>query len=90
MYTEYNILKDLHHDLGNYNFATVLSYKSFRSGWYSFMNLLELDYSEGFFCNTCGFEPQIVVMDATSLAFRKHMIKFDSAKKGCGQLLAGR
>ena len=35
------------------------------------MKKLDINYEDGFCCPKCGNQPQAVVMDATSLAFRK-------------------
>jgi hypothetical protein len=39
--------------------------------WYAFARLLDIDLSEGFICTTCGDHPSVVIMDATTLSFRK-------------------
>ena len=71
MYTEHEVLRELHLNLGNSRFPDVVSYNHFRLSWYSYLNLLDIDYSIGFRCNRCGDQPQILIIDATSLAFRK-------------------
>lgn len=53
------------------------SYNQLRYAWYSFMNLLDVDYSVGNTCRQCGPEPDVVVCDATAVAFRKTMLRCD-------------
>lgn len=35
-------------------------------------------YNDGFTCPNCGTEPKTVIMDATSLAFRKQLDSWES------------
>lgn len=50
------------------------SYNQLRYAWYSFLDLLEIDYTASSTCSECGPEPEIVVCDATTVAFRKTMV----------------
>lgn len=70
MYTEYSVLSKVHEDAGNKDFK-LFTYNHFRSSWYSFLNLLDIDMEKGFMCQNCGLQPDIVLMDGTSLAFRR-------------------
>ena len=70
MYTEYCVLSKAHEDAGNKDFK-LFTYNHFRSSWYSFLNLLDIDMKKGFICEQCGAQPDTVLMDATSLAFRR-------------------
>ena len=71
---------------------TLLSYNNFRMAWYSYLALLDIDYNEGFRCIHCKSNPKIVIMDATSLAFRKEMDCGDLflPEVGAGPLICGR
>ena len=69
IFTEYSVLKELQVALGNVNFP----YNHYRAAWYSFVRLLKINCEEGFMCQKCGNAPQAVIMDATSLAFRKEL-----------------
>ena len=71
MFTEYTVLRAMQEDRGNSSFASNFSYNHFRMAWYGFLQLLDIDLCEGFMCTTCGDHPDIVIMDATSLSFRK-------------------
>lgn len=73
MYTEYCVLVKAHEDAGNYTFSSTVQYKHFRSAWYAFLSLLEIDYTGGFQCTRCGPYPQTLVMDATGLSFRREL-----------------
>ena len=70
-YHVYRVLctSKLHMDAGSM-IAYVFKYNHFRQGWYAF---LDIDYSEGFMCVECGSCPDIVIMDATTLSFRKDL-----------------
>ena len=72
MYTEYCALSKLHMDAGSM-IADVFKYNHFRQGWYAFLNLLDIDYSDGFMCDKCGSCPDVLIMDATTLSFRKDL-----------------
>ena len=50
------------------------SYNQLRHGWYSYLELLDIDYSAGSSCPECGPVPAIVVCDATAVAFKKKMV----------------
>ena len=78
MYTEYSVLKELQLCLGNLMFPTTFTYNYFRLAWYSYLKQLDIRYEESFVCPNCGTEPQTVVMDATSLAFRKQLDSWES------------
>ena len=71
MFTEYSVLLVLHKDLGNDSFSSKFSYNHFRMAWYGYTQLLDIDLKKGFLCNICEKHPQRVIMDATTLSFRK-------------------
>ena len=71
MYTEYGILEKICEDVGDSPLNTVFTYNHFRLSWYAYLNLLDIDLSLGFSCKVCGTTPDIIVMDATSLSFRR-------------------
>lgn len=75
IYTEYSTLCKFHEDLGSKQFSYSFSYNQYRLAWYSFLHLLDIDMESGFMCPLCKDSPSAVVMDATSLSFRKD---FDS------------
>lgn len=72
IFTEYSILKMLHQDAGS-RLPDLLTYNHFRMAWYNYLSRLNIDYTEGFRCNDCGNSPVIVIMDATTLSFRKEL-----------------
>ena len=63
----------MHNDAGNDAFSSMISYNHFRLAWYAFLKLLEIEYESEFKCHECGNQPEIVIMDATSLGFRKEL-----------------
>ena len=73
IYTEYCVLVKAHDDAGNHTFSSTVQYKHFRSAWYAFLALLEIDYTGGFQCPRCGPHPHTLVMDATGLSFRREL-----------------
>ena len=73
MYTEYTILKMMHADAGSSTLPRLLKYNHFRMAWYSYLGLLNINYSEGFTCTHCGSAPEALIMDATTLSFRKEL-----------------
>jgi hypothetical protein len=50
-----------------------LNYNHWRSAWYAFLQLLDIDFTAGFECPTCEGDPQIIICDGTSLAYRKNL-----------------
>ena len=52
-----------------------LTYNKFKDSWYAFLSLLDIDLDEGFSCEICKDHPRMLIMDATSLSFRKEMIQ---------------
>ena len=67
------MLVKAHDDAGNHTFISTVPYKHFRSAWYAFLALLEIDYTGGFQCPRCGPHPHTLVMDATGLSFRREL-----------------
>ena len=55
----------------------VVTYNNFRSAWYHFIDHVEVNIAEGFFCPDpqCQHSPQVIVCDAISLAYRHHYNK---------------
>lgn len=57
----------------NINLKETLNYNHWRSAWYAFLQLLDIDFTAGFECPTCEGDPQIIICDGTSLAYRKNL-----------------
>ena len=68
-------------DAGNDHFQSIVTYSSYLSAWYSYITLLDIDYTEGFMCSQCGHCPDLVVMDATALSFRKELDYWGKVKR---------
>ena len=77
IFTEYNVLKKTFIDAGYTDFSDKMSYQDFKEAWYAFLALLDIDYLNSFNCPQCGPDPKTVVMDATSVAFRKELISWE-------------
>ncbi len=69
---------------GNQFNKYMFTYNHYRLSWYAFLDPLDIDYQVGFQCTACGDCPPIVVMDATSLAFRKDLMPWKSQLNGSG------
>ncbi len=50
----------------------------FIHAWYAFVNLLDVDYKDGFLCPQCGQYPDTIVMDGTALGVRKTFLQWTS------------
>ena len=73
IFTQYSVLMKLLNDSGSINLG-LFSYHQYLQSWYAFLELLDINFSDGFLCNKCGSTPSIIIMDATSLAFRKSFL----------------
>ncbi|XP_069105019.1 uncharacterized protein [Argopecten irradians] len=73
IFTEYSTLKLFYEDQGILDFSNKFSYNNFKWSWYAFLELLEIDYETGFECPDCGEDPDTLIMDATSVSFRKEL-----------------
>ena len=71
MYTEYSILEQIHKDVEDRPLKAVFTYNHFRLSWYAYLSMLDIDLSLGFSCKACGRTPDVLIMDATSLSFRR-------------------
>lgn len=62
-------------DAGVPDFKKSVSYNHFRIAWYLFLELIcaDINFSDGFLCSHCGSHPPALIMDATSLAFRRDL-----------------
>lgn len=76
MHTFHETLCDIHRDYGNEKeIKMFFPYNRFRYAWYSYLNLLEIDYCSGFSCPKCTSAPEIILCDGTSLAFQRRMLQ---------------
>lgn len=76
IFTEYSVLKKTFSDSGFPDFFEKMSYQDFKEAWYAFMDLLDIDFDHSFHCPDCGPDPDTVIMDATSVAFRKELLSW--------------
>ena len=74
IYTQYCVLVKAHEEAGNQHMKKTFTYNHYRFSWYAFLDLLNMDLKQGFMCSHCECQPEIVIMDATSLSFRKEFI----------------
>mgnify|MGYP000060686071 CR=1 FL=1 len=73
MFTEYHVLRKYYEDQGLRDFGDRFRYEDFKWAWYSFVELLDVNFDEGFICPHCGDDPDTFIMDATSVSFRKEL-----------------
>lgn len=78
MFTEYTILQKIHSDIEEDLALNAFKYHHFRQAWYSFLGLLDIEYSQGFCCNACGVTPSTVIMDGTTISFRRALDSWHS------------
>ena len=61
-------------DAGEHQFKLHFSYNMWRSTWYGFLKLLDIDYSSRFYCPVCGSNNvDTIICDGTSFAFCKEL-----------------
>ena len=58
-------------DPASSSFKAKLPYNLFRAAWLEYARLLDLQLDSAFCCPECGPAPDIMVCDATTLAFRQ-------------------
>ena len=73
----------IHADSGEKNFKVSFPYNWLRASWYHYLNILDIDYPNGFVCPKCGDQPKTIVCDATSLAFRRQLLPTDQKVSPC-------
>ena len=79
IYTQYSVLVKAINDTGESGFSSRFTYNHYLSAWYSFLKLLDVDFTTGFSCPECQTQPEVMIMDATSLAFRKDFLVWKSS-----------
>lgn len=94
MYTEYTILQRMHSYVEREILLDTFKYNHFRCAWYSFLHLLDIDYSTNYCCKLYGDRPDTLVMDATAVSFRRSLDSWHSfvsvLPAPCGNLKMGR
>ena len=78
MYTEYSVLQRLHSDVEEKLLVDAFKYHHFRQAWYSYIQLMSIDYSKGFCCVKCGRNPTTLIMDGTAISFRRALDSWHS------------
>lgn len=78
IFTEYQVLCQTLSDAGYVDIGEKMTNQDFKCAWYAFLDLLDINYENSFQCPHCGPDPDTVVMDATSVAFRKELISWKS------------
>lgn len=73
IFSEYRVLVKAHEDAGNSTFSSTVHYNHFRCAWFAYLSLLDIDFIQGFQCIKCGGDPQMLIMDATGLSFRREL-----------------
>ena len=56
--------------LGYSNFDKICTFTNFVDVWYAYYDLLDINFEEGFSCESSGSSPDTIICDKTSLGFR--------------------
>ena len=56
---------------------SFISYTHFHDSWISFIQLLDLNYKDGFMCDICGLQPDTVIMDGIVVGLKKDKLPAD-------------
>ena len=75
LFTYYSVWQEIMADADVLDFKRLLSYHHWRFAWYSFLDLLDISYEEGFCCAICGKDNSLdtVICDTTALSFRQEL-----------------
>ena len=65
----------MYYQLASNQEQSIINYQQWRMAWYSFLELLDIDYKDGYRCSICGDFPNIVSCDATTLAFKREYVR---------------
>lgn len=90
LHSYHRMLVGKHKDSGDKLFDAVFLYYMLRASWYKYLSLLDIDFGVGFRCPKCFAQPDIVICDATSLAFRRSMLKSHKPIEDANEVLDGR
>ena len=80
MYTFVSVTKEESFDVGLSSLYSLLTYDRFRMAWYSYLDLLDINFDDGFCCSVCRTHPDTVVFDATTLSYRKEALPLGLSK----------
>jgi len=78
IYTFYTIMSSMYEDAGEGSLKSQFPYHWLKASWYHYLHILDIDYANGFKCPSCSVEgntPNIIICDATSLAFRRELLQ---------------
>ena len=75
LFTYYSVWQEIMADADVLDFKRLLSYHCWHLAWYNFLDLLDINYEEGFCCAICGKDNSLdtVICDATALSFRQEL-----------------
>ena len=78
LFTYYSVWQEIMADADVLDLKRLLSYHCWRFAWYSFLDLLDVNYEEGFCCAICGKDNSLdaVIYDAIALSFRRELHTF--------------
>ena len=73
LFTYYSVWQEIMADADVLDFKRLLPYHQWHFAWYSFLDLLDINYEEGFCCAICGKDNSLdtVICDTTALSFRQ-------------------
>ena len=75
LFTYYSVWQEIMADAHVLDFKRMLLYHHWHFACCSFLNLLDINYEEGFCCAICGKDNSLdtVICDATALSFRQEL-----------------
>ena len=73
MHTFHQVMCAVPKDYGFSDVDQVFPYEKFKLAWYSFLQLLDTDYSNAFVCPICSSTPDVIICDGTSVSFQSRM-----------------
>ena len=61
----------MYFEYGSNQAIDMINYQQWRMAWYSYLDLLDISYEEGYLCSLCGQYPDTIICDATALAYKR-------------------
>ena len=76
LFTYFNFWQEIMADADVLDFKRLLSYHHWCFAWYSFLNLLDIKYEEGFCCAICGKDNSLDTVISEDKFLFMHMILY--------------
>jgi hypothetical protein len=74
VHTFRQVMCDMLTDYGYMDMSKVFPYPKFKTAWYEFLKLLDIDMSDGFMCSTCSTSPAVIVCDGNFCGIPKENV----------------